>query len=633
MGNIFTNDNHRGIYKSVNGGQTWQQVLFIDGDAGVSQMLINPENPDVLYATSFNRFRDENYSVVYGDDAHVWRSLDGGDTWQILSEGLPDGNLSRMGLAISESNPAVLYVSVTDSTTALSGIYKTSNGGDTWQPVNSENLISNFGDPYNSFGWYFGKIYVNPLNEQIVYLLGVDQYYSLDGGESWNRLTPEWWNYIVHADGHQLEFISGNEFILATDGGMYKTANAGLEWEVYGELPITQFYHVTAHPSEVEMVFGGAQDNGTSSGNHWGVNQWPRLYGGDGFKSLIHPITPEIMFVSTQYGGFNYSLDGGMTFNALTMPEDVGEYRFGWDAPWMLNPGNPQQLFLGGTRVYRIDDAPFGTPVEMSPLLVDSASNEEHEAKFVHCITSIDVSENDDNIVYSCTGDGHVWRTLDGGGNWTAIESGLPQRWVSCVRASKQVMNRVYVALQGYRMNDTQPHIYLSENNGTSWEDISMGLPQVGINHIELVPFLNDEIVFIATDAGVYYKAPQGDWSLLGTNLPPLRTEEVVMSGNRLYVATFARSIWSIDVTGIIYTAVGMNEIQSAAALLSNPVSDILKTSLSVTMELYDLKGRMVWNSMTLQTEHHIELLPAGNYLVVLTDAHGAKAAHKIVKM
>ncbi|MFM7105355.1 MAG: WD40/YVTN/BNR-like repeat-containing protein, partial [Flavobacteriales bacterium] len=396
MGNIFTQDNQRGIYKTIDGGQTWQQVLWVDVNAGVSEMLIHPNQPDILYATSFNRFRNEDFSVVYGDDAHVWRSVDGGETWQILTEGLPQGNFSRMGIAISESNPEVLYVSVADSVVSLSGIYKTTNGGDQWQPVNGDNLLSNFGDPLAGFGWYFGKIYINPANEQVIYLLGVDQYYSLDGGETWNRLTPEWWNYTVHADGHYLDFISDNEFILSTDGGMYRTTNGGLEWQVYGELPITQFYHVTAHPTEAEWVYGGAQDNGTTSGNYLGLNQWSRTYGGDGFKTLIHPETPEILYVSTQYGGFNYSEDGGFSFSGLNMPEETGEYRFGWDAPWLLNPVNPQQLFFGGTHVYRIDDAPFGLPLEISPLLVDSLSNEEHEAKYVHSITSIDVSENDD---------------------------------------------------------------------------------------------------------------------------------------------------------------------------------------------------------------------------------------------
>ena len=630
MGNIFTQDNQRGIFKSTDGGQSWQQVLLVDINAGVAEMLIHPINPNILYATSFNRFRNEDYSVVYGDDAHVWRSVDGGESWQILSEGLPQGNLSRMGIAISESNPDVLYVSVADSAVSLSGIYKTSDGGDFWEPVNYDNLLSNYGDPLGGFGWYFGKIYVNPSNDQVVYLLGVDQYYSLDGGESWNRLTPEWWNYTVHADGHHISFVTGSEFILCTDGGMYRTFNGGLNWEVFGELPITQFYHVTAHPTDIEWVYGGAQDNGTTGGNYSVLNQWPRIYGGDGFKTIFHPEMPELMYVSTQYGGFTYSEDGGVSFIGLNMPEEVGEYRFAWDAPWLLNPLNPQQLFFGGTQVYRIDDAPYGMPVVMSPLLVDSASNEEHEAQYVHSITSMDVSENDDNIIYAATGDAHVWRTLDGGSSWTSIEMGLPERWVSCVRASKQVANRVYVALQGYRMNDTQPHIFMSENNGTVWADISEGLPQVGINHIEIIPYLNDEIIFIATDAGVYYKHPQAPWTILGNNLPPMRIEEVVLSGGRLYAATFARSIWSMDVSDIIYSPVSLIENAGSAFPLLM-VNDELRTNTPVSIELFDLKGSLIWSSASLQTCHQLPNVRQGVYIAVLTNSASRRLLQKVV--
>lgn len=632
MGNIFTEDNQRGIFKSVDGGQSWQQVLLVDINAGVSEMIIHPTNPNILYATSFNRYRNEDISVTYGDDAHVWRSIDGGDSWHILSEGLPQGNFSRMGIAISESNPEVLYISIADSVVSLSGIYKTNNGGDQWQAVNYDYLLSNFGDPLNGFGWYFGKIYINPSNDQVIYLLGVDQYFSLDGGETWNRLTPEWWNYTVHADGHHMEFISDNEFILSTDGGMYRTTNAGLQWAVFGELPITQFYHVTAHPTNPEIVFGGAQDNGTTSGNYLGLNQWPRIYGGDGFKTIIHPENPEILYASTQYGGFNYSEDGGLSFSALNMPEEIGEFRFGWDAPWLLNPVNPQQLFFGGTHIYRIDEAPYGMPLEISPLLVDSATNEEFEAKYVHCITSIDVSENDDNIIYASTGDAHVWRTLDGGSNWTPIEAQLPQRWVSCVRASKQMNNRVYVSLQGYRMNDFQPHIFMSENNGDSWIDISDGLPQVGINHIELIPYLNNEIIFIATDAGVYYKTHQGQWTLLGNNLPPMRVEEVVLNGSRIYAATYARSIWSIDVSEIIYTTVGQNEFYSPALLSPNPIRNELRASEPVYMKLFDLKGALVWQSETFSTSQDVHQLPEGIYIAIITDAIERSSVHKIVR-
>ena len=632
MGNIFTQDNQRGIYKSIDGGLSWQQVLFVDVNAGIAEMLIHPTNPDILYATSYNRFRNEDYSVVYGDDAHVWRSVDGGESWQILLEGLPQGNFSRMGMAISQSNPDVLYVSVADSLVSLSGIYKTTNGGDFWEPVNYDNLLSNYGDPLGGFGWYFGKIYVNPANDLVVYLLGVDQYYSLDGGETWNRLTPEWWNYTVHADGHHIEFISDNEFILSTDGGMYRTTNAGMDWEDYGELPITQFYHVTSHPTEIDKVYGGAQDNGTTTGNYLGLNQWPRIYGGDGFKTLIHPQIPELVYVSTQYGGFNFSEDGGSTFNALTMPEEIGEFRFAWDAPWLLNPINPQQLYLGGTHVYRMDDAPYGIPQEISPLLVDSATNEEHEARFVHCITSIDISENDDNIIYASTGDAHVWRTLDGGVNWTSIESELPHRWVSCVRASKQSVNRVYVSLQGYRMNDFQPHIFMSENNGSSWIDISEGLPQVGINHIELVPYLNDEVIFIATDAGVYYKQPQGLWTLLGNNIPPMRTEEVVLSGSRLFAATFARSIWSTDVADIIYSPVTLNEINDHSIFGALLARNQVRTDVPVVIELFDMKGSTLWRDDCVQTCHFLPALPRGVYLIVLTDGMKRSEVHKIVK-
>ena len=233
MGIPFFESTDRGLYKSTDGGLTWTKKLFVSENAGVIDMVMNPANPQVIYASSWNRIRNNETSMVYGPDSHIYKTTDGGNNWTILSNGLPSFTTCRIGLAMSVQNPDKLYAMIVDTTFFLQGVYKTTNGGAAWT-----NATGNFDNGlFGGQGWYFGKIFVNPQNDNEIYLPGVDLQKSTNGGTTWSPATPPWWTYEVHADGHYMDFIDGNTFFYCTDGGMYKTTDNCATWTDAEDIP------------------------------------------------------------------------------------------------------------------------------------------------------------------------------------------------------------------------------------------------------------------------------------------------------------------------------------------------------------------------------------------------------------
>ena len=245
MGQPFVRDNNRGLYKSIDGGTTWNSILFVHDDAGIIDLVINPNNTQILYAASYNRIRNNQERLMHGPQSKIWKTTDGGTTWNPLTNGLPNFPVSRIGLTIYPSNPNILYTVIADSTQYFQGIYKTTDGGTSWLPVDITSL-----DPscYNGYGWYFGKIYVNPSNSNQIYVLGVDSYTTSNNGLTWNAATPPWYMYIVHGDQHFMHFIDGNTILLCTDGGIYETTDNCINWTDIENIPVNQVYHANENP-------------------------------------------------------------------------------------------------------------------------------------------------------------------------------------------------------------------------------------------------------------------------------------------------------------------------------------------------------------------------------------------------
>jgi photosystem II stability/assembly factor-like uncharacterized protein len=551
MGLPFERNNDRGLYRSEDNGANWEQVLFLSDSTGVIDVVMNPQNPDIMYAAGWDRIRNNVESLVSGNGARIYKTVDGGDNWTMLEGGLPnDIPHSRIGLEISGTDPDVVFVQYVGTSLQLENVYKTTDAGNSWFPIPTNEVSTGLPEGIlGGFGWYFGKIRVNPNDDNDIFLLGVDLWRTLDGGNSWFMATPPWWEYSVHADKHDLVFLPSGNILLATDGGLYRTDINTEIWEDIENIPTTQFYRVAYNPHQPDFYFGGAQDNGSTGGNAAGINEWARIYGGDGFQMAFDPGNPDRFFVETQNGNISVTEAGGAFFDDATFGIDFSDRR-NWDMPYFISPHNSQVLYTGTHRVYRGEGSnPFWSTI--SEDLTDG-TDEQHR---YHNITTIAESPLLEGLLYVGTGDGNVWRSGNAGNSWEAISSGLPDQYVTDIVASATDEDVVYVTYSGYRDNDNLARVHRSANRGDSWTDISADLPDLAVNALLVLPDFSDSILFVATDGGIYGSVNQAEsWERVGTNMPYVSTYDMVLnpSKNELVAGTFARSIMSYPLDSLI---------------------------------------------------------------------------------
>ena len=556
MGLPFEKNQDRGIFKSLDGGLNWEQVLFVNDSTGIIDLVLHPSNPDIVYASAWNRIRNNRKSLVSGPDAKIYKTTNGGQSWEVLSEGLPAGNHSRIGLVMYEADPNILYACYTKGNDFdLLGIYKTTDGGQSWTEVPTGPGTGMDRGIYAGFGWYFGKIRVNPKNPDDIFILGVDLYRTKNGGQSWEIATPPWWTYDVHADKHDLVWLK-DHVLLATDGGVYKSRILSTDvWEDIENIPATQFYRVAYNPNYPDRYYGGAQDNGTSGGNAANINDWDRIFGGDGFQPVFHPTDPNIFYVETQNGGLAVTIDGGQSFQGARSGINTADPR-NWDMPFMMSHHNPDVLYTGTDKIYKSESGPMPSWKAISPILTDPASN-----AFRKNISTIHESPTDSMLLYAGTSDGLVWTSRDGGSTWQNISNGLPRRYVSSVVASAN--GSVFVSFTGYRDNDFTPYIYRSDSGGMTWGSIQGTLPDIAINNILVLPYSEhfqnhrEAVLFVATDGGVFWTKDFGQsWQRLGDNMPviPVYDIDYNVANHQIIAGTFARSIQSFDLNQLDLT-------------------------------------------------------------------------------
>lgn len=578
MGIPFYKSTQKGVYKSTDAGKTWKQSLYVNDSTGISEIVLHPTNDNIAYAISWNRIRSNSRSFVSGPDAKIYRTIDGGDSWEVLSNGLPQGNFTRLGLALAASNPNVLYAQYSDGNNLnLTAIYKSIDSGDSWQlftNVNENGLQNNMG----GMAWYFGKLRVNPSDESDVFILGVFlQRYNAQS-QMWEEVNPID-NDLPHADHHDLVFTQNNMY-LATDGGLYKSKIKGeIDWIDIENIPTTQLYRTAYNPFKADTYYGGAQDNGTVLGNGTNINSWDRIWGGDGFQMAFNPLDSTVMYVETQNGRINVSIDGGQSFQNASQGLDENRH---WDMQYILSSFDPTVMYTGTGRMYKSEGSVIPSWLAISDTLVDySVSAVRHQ------ITTISESPIDKDILYVGTTDAQLWHSLDGGVTWQKINAGLPQRYVSCVKASPSIKNTCYVSLTGYRDNDNFGHIYKSDNNGLNWQSISSDLPPFAINDVLIYPDGSDDIIFVATDGGIYLTINGGEhWERLGDNMPfiPVYDLDYNFHKNQIIAATFARSIQTFDL--------GQIDID-----LTTPTKDLVKQDWkvypSVTCDVVNIEGEI----------------------------------------
>jgi len=626
MGPLFRNSGNRGVYKTTNGGDSWQQVLFVSDSTGVVDMAIHPTNGNIVYAASWERIRRPNKRQYGGITSGIYRSIDGGSNWTELTNGLPSiaSQKGRIGMDISQSNPNVLYARYADASGNIQGVYKTINGGDTWNAVNSSQLND------VGFHWWFGGIFIDPTDENVLYNVDFEVQKSTNGGASWNSVFTN-----AHVDQHAMAFNATlpDEVLLGNDGGLYYSSNGGSSAVKDLKLPITQFYRMHVDAQNANKIYGGAQDNSTSRTQTAGLSDWNIIYGGDGFQTLVDPTNTNVIYALYQYGSLGKSTNNGGSFSNATNGISSGD-RKNWDTPITFDSNNSQILYFGANRLYKTTNA-ANSWTAISPDL----TNGPHSGNLTFgTITTISVSQFNSQFIFVGTDDGKAWITQDGGSNWTDISTGVPNRWVTKVLASKENANTVYLTLSGYRYGEDVGHVYKSIDFGNSWVDISTGLPDIPVNDIEQDNFGN---LFIGTDVGVLASKDEGvNWSVLGENLPTVVVTDLhIHEGSQfLFAATFGRSTYKIDISDDI---LNQDEIvfSSEVKVFPNPASEVVTIFLKnaserTSLEVYDVMGKLVKQKYfeNGQFNFSVEDLQAGIYYLKISQGQQQTSKKLIVK-
>lgn len=628
MGPLFRNDSNRGVYRTTDGGTTWEQKLFVSDSTGIIDMAIHPSSGDIIYAASWERIRRPNFRQYGGETSGLYRSVDGGDTWLEMTNGLPSNptDKGRISIAISQSNPNVLYARYANASGSIQGVYRTADGGDTWIQVNSSQL-TNVG-----FHWWFRGIYVDPSDENTIYNVDFEVQKSTDGGNSWFVAFPG-----VHVDQHALAFntmVAGG-VLLGNDGGLYYSSDNGASSVKDVTLPITQFYRFHVDAQNDSKIYGGAQDNSTSRTTTGGLSDWNIIYGGDGFQPLVDPTNTNVIYALSQGGNLGKSTNNGVTFNGATNGISGGD-RKNWDTPITFDPGDSQTLYYGANRLYKTTNAAANWTA-ISPDLTDGP----YSGNLTFgTIISIDVSPIHSDLIYVGTDDGNVWVTQDGGNNWENISATLPDRWVTKVLASREDLNTVYVTLSGYRYGEDNGHVYKSSNQGASWTDISTGLPDIPVN--DIVQDVNGNL-YLGTDIGVIASGNQGtSWEVLGDNMPSVVVTDLHIheASQYLYAATYGRSSYKLDLTAVVLGA-EESAFNNQVLIYPNPASEVVNISMPDSSEkfsviIYDQLGRQIlqknFSEENTQLQLSTEAFPQGLYYVKITQGKSQTTQKLLIK-
>ena len=591
-GTLYGKNEERGVYRTLNAGQNWERVLFVSDSTALIDLVINTNNSDTLFASAWERIRYPWQRSYAGPTSGVYRSVDGGDTWDLLTNGLPESSseVGRIGLAISESDPNNIYASYTTDpiTNVFDGIYQSKDGGDSWNLLPSDQLSY----VNATFGWFFGNVRVNPHDNKDVWVLGKDLYKTTNEGEDWSEV------YGMHVDHHAMEFSRNNSnFILAgNDGGAYLSEDGGLSWAHFENLPITQFYHIEIDEQNPERIYGGTQDNNTIRTLSGADDDWHPILGGDGFHVIVHPENSDLIFAEYQWGNLYFSYDGGEYFDEYLYGVDYND-RTNWNTPVVLSPFDNNQLYYGSNRLYSSEVYSYN----WTPISGDLTQGQHPSGSLAYgVLTTIAPSYLNSNTIYTGSDDAKAQVTFDGGLTWNDISEGLPNRYITKIVVHPENDSIAYITFSGYRYLDFESHIFKTEDSGQSWIDISSNLPEMPVNDV-LISTVN-HILYIATDAGVWYSDNDGaSWSVLGANLPITICSnlEIHEPTKRLYIGTFGRSIYSMDISDF-YLDVEEAMLKDDFKLYPNPTNGLLSIDFprllneDCQIELFDQKGSLV---------------------------------------
>jgi photosystem II stability/assembly factor-like uncharacterized protein len=579
MGDLFANSTQRGLYRTTDAGQSWQKIFYQNDSSGVIEIAINPINTDTVYCSSWTRVRRIDRRNYGGPSSALWRSYDGGNTWAQLTNGLPAGyNYGRTCIQISESQPNIVYAMISDDQSTFQGVYKSTDYGDSWARTNDLAL----GDVFSGSSHWEGRIKIDPVNPDVVYLIGFDVYQTLDGGNNWANITSGY-----HPDCHEIYVnpANNNELLHANDGGLFASFDQGFNWYHFDNLPVSQMYTCEVDERFPYMIGGGLQDNGVNITLSGLPNDYNSIWGGDGFYLQIDPNNSS-WYMESQFGNINTGTQG-------IDPLD----RFNWNTPIEFNHKNTQSLFIGSNHV-NVSYDEGNNWQRISPDLTNHTLS--GYPITWGTVTSISNSPVDSSIIYAGTDDGQFWFTTNYGNSWTNSNPTPAVRWITRVTADPVQASVVYCTISGYRFHDNVAHVYRSNDYGNTWISIDGNLPDVPCNDI-LVDPVHLSTLFVATDVGVYISDNLGvTWLPLGNGMPsvPVTDLRLHWPTKQLFAATYGRSIYSFDLAQF-YVGVETPEVYDMK-IFPNPLSEKSRITFSsvsddnIELCITDVLGKVI---------------------------------------
>ncbi|NEV93990.1 glycosyl hydrolase [Psychroflexus sp. YR1-1] len=562
MGDLYKSTQERGVYRSKDGGETWERILFANADAGAVDLTFDPTNPRILYASTW-RIRRTPYSLESGGEgSDLWKSTDAGDTWEKLTdhEGMAQGTLGIIGVAVSPANSERVWAIVEADE---GGVFRSDNGGKTWKRINESRAL-------RQRAWYYSRIYADPQDEDGVYVVNVNYHHSTDGGKTF---TP---SAAPHGDHHDMWIApeDPSRMIMGDDGGAQVSFDGGANWSTYHNQPTAQFYRVTTDNAFPYRIYAAQQDNSTvriahrTSGNSIGEDDWEPTAGGESAHIAPDPENPEIVYGGS-YGGYlteyNHDNDEVRAINVWPdNPMGYGaegmKYRFQWNFPIFFSPHNPDKLYTASNHLHVSTDGgaswdlispdltrndPTKLKSSGGPITQDNTSVE-----YYCTIFAAVESPYEEGLIWTGSDDGLLHVTKDGGKSWENVTpKGMPE-WMmfNSIDPDPFTKGGAYVAGTRYKLGDYRPYLYKTEDYGKTWKNITEGIDEEHFTRVVRADPKRKGLLYAGTETGMYISFDDGaSWSPFQMNLPQVPITDLSLKNDNLIAATQGRSLWLID--------------------------------------------------------------------------------------